>query len=602
MFAPAIAILVLLVDPGILRRPRDIVKNIFWLVLPLAFYLYLPLFGNNSPWYSNTWQGFLAQVSGGEAGDFLRLTPPQILDGITVVSRYLFDSFGYLGGILILIGVLFAFINRKHLHRTQVQVSQFENRKLLFLSLSTLTYSIWGTLYAGEPDRYLVLPFAFLIYWFAMGAGAVEHVIDHVIARSGATKQSPPELQITLLQSVRLVMVTMLALLIILPFSDRFRIADWSTFDRVYKQWDEIFTLPIPNGAALAGNWGQLNAMRYMQRVENRRPDLQFVGTLYDPEPQTQAAQNILPEGGTLFLAPGIPQPNGNYRYAQLGPLLEVREQRQMNAPAVQKNIAINSSLTLANYEITTALEPYAPTKSIAPTRTVRVALTWRANDVLKDFIVRVNLYDLDGRLIARKDEAPVRGLYSATQWQRGEYVSDVHNLQIPGGTPPGTYTLKMQTLDTQTKSATSDEILLTSIIVERATNLTRADVFIAHPVDIGISPRFRLWGYGGTDASFHAGDKITLSLLWYASDNSATAWMPNFFRLYIWNGAQGLTWTLYDLIPFYPRNEWQKGEVLKAYYDLQLPDNLSPGEYRLNFHYLDSSDQFTISEIQIVP
>ncbi len=60
--APAILLFVLQTDAGILRRPRELARNFFWLVLPLAFYLYLPIFGNNSPWYSNTLANFLSYV------------------------------------------------------------------------------------------------------------------------------------------------------------------------------------------------------------------------------------------------------------------------------------------------------------------------------------------------------------------------------------------------------------------------------------------------------------------------------------------------------------------------------------------------------------
>ncbi len=114
-----------------------------------------------------------------------------------------------------------------------------------------------------------------------------------------------------------------------LPFPDRFRIADWSTFDRVYKQWDEIFTLPIPQNATMVGNWGQLNAMRYLQRIENRRTDLQLVGTLYDPIPPDDVRE-MFAQGRAIFISPGLPPPMGEYRYAQLGPLLEVRDKPQM--------------------------------------------------------------------------------------------------------------------------------------------------------------------------------------------------------------------------------------------------------------------------------
>jgi len=573
--APAIVIFVLLDDANILRRPRDIACNLLAFALPLLLYLYLPIFGNNSPWYSNTLQGFIATISGGDAGDFIRSTPEQIAQGIAVVSRYLFDSLGYPGALLVIVGAV-----------SVIRNSKFEIRQFLFLGIATLIFSAWGTLYAGEPDRYLVLPFTFLIYWFAIGASVIEDF---------ATRVKPTLAQ----RAAQSALTIALALLVFLPFGDRFRIADWSTFDRVYKQWDEIFTLPIPQNATLVGNWGQLNAMRYMQRIEHRRPDLQFVGTLYDPTPQTDAARAAFADGRAIFLAPGIELPIGSYRYALLGPLLEVRGAPQMQTPASEKNIALNSSLALAAFGTTTALEPFAPTTNIAPARTVRVALTWRADGSVKDFLMRVRLHDPDGRVIAQKEEVPVRGLYPASQWQNGESVSDVHNFLIPAGSPPGKYALKMQTLDVGTKNPTSDEIALASLAIERATNLTRDQAFIAHSLDITLDPRVELWGYGGFEGTHRAGETIGISLVWHARENVGED-LPLRLALVDVSGKTVKEWQRAP-IAFYPTREWQKGEILKAYYDLQLPNDLPQGALSLTVG-LDASKITPIGKIQIVP
>ncbi len=586
LLAPAIAILILFDDPGIVRRPREIAKNLFWLTLPLLFYLYIPIFGSNTPGYANTLQGFINEISGGEAGDFIRNTPAQIWDGIVAVSQYLLDSFGALGLLLVVVGI----ITRAN------RISRLALGTWLFLGLATLPLTAWGILYGGEPDRYLVLPFAFLIYWFAIGVSTAQNYLLNLKSKIRTLNSiSSFILHPAFLQTIlALMLVTFLAL----PFADRFRIADWSGYDRQYKQWNEIFTLPIPHNAILVGNWPQLNAMRYMQRIENRRTDLQLVGTYYDPTPQTDAAHDAFAQNRVLYLAPGIALPNGAYRYGQLGPLLEVRDAPQMNAPIAQKNIALNSALTLANDAITTALEPYAPTTSIAPARTARVALTWRAENSVTNFLVRIKLYDPDQRVIAQKDEAPVRGFYPPSQWQRGEYVTDVHNLLIPAGAPPGAYQIKMQTLDAETKKSTSDEFMLTSLNIERATNLTRDQVFVSHSLDVALDDRIQLLGQGGLEGTHHAGETIHMNLTYLVHEDIG---MDMNLYLDLENSLNRIK--LWQVVPiaFYPSREWQKGEILKAYYDWQLPDSIAPGEYSLSGGYLISNLQ-QIGKIQIAP
>jgi hypothetical protein len=581
LLALPMALLVLLDDGstwltagfGIVRRARAWVRGALWLVLPLGLYLYMPIFGGGSPWYSNTLPGFIAQISGGDASEFMRTTPSQLAEGIAMVAQYLFDSFGYVGLGLIVIGA----------------VSTRAHRPALFLGFCTILFSMWGALYAGEPDRYLVLPFAFLIYWFAIGVGAVENWVPRLCLRMAHVPQVEGIVAVTF--------AGLLALVIAVPFGDRFRAADWSTFDRVYKQWDEIFTLPIPRDATLVGNWGQLNAMRYLQRVENRRIDLQAIGTLYDPTPQTDAARAAFADGRAMFLAPGVALPVGAYRYALLGPLLEVRDTPQRQAPASAKNIRMNAALTLADFGITTALEPFAPTPSIAPTRTARVALTWQPEDSVEDFIVRLRFYDPEARLVAQRDESPVRALYPASQWQRGEYVNDVHNLLIPGGAPPGNYRLTLTTLVDQVP--TSDEIDLAWLTIERATNLTREQVFIQRALDLALDERILLWGCSGCEGTYRSGEAIGVSLVWTAREDIGED-LTLHLALVDVSGRTRRTWQRAP-IAFYPTRVWRKGEVLKAYYDLELLRDLPMGEASLMVG-LHPQKMAPVGKIQIAP
>ncbi len=592
LLVPATLVLILLTDPGVFRRSRELLRDAFWLVLPLLLYLYIPLFGNTSPWYITTLQGLLGEISGGDAGAFVRASPADVLQGIALVSQYLSNSFGYAGAMLITIGA----------------VSQLPRRARpavlpLFLGLCTLAFSIWGTLYAGEPDRYLVLPFTFLIYWFGLGASTVQSVISRI--------RWPRLIQVAL-PATQVAFVLLLALFLILPFGDRLSASDWSTFDRVYKQWDEIFTLPLPRNAILVGNWGQLNAMRYMQRVEHRRPDLELVGTLYDPTPQTVAAENAFATGRALFLAPGISQPPGTYHYATLGPLLEVRNAPEKQRPG-QLRLAPDTPLTraliLAGWYVYAALEPHvwidgalSPQDSIwsiAPGRTMRATLYWKAGDGAQAFLVRLGLFDSEGRLVSQRDEPPVRGLEPASQWQSGEYLTDVHNFLIPPGSPPGRYDLRLQVIDASKKTplGTGEWFPLAAFDITRITDLSREQVFVQHPLDLNLNSHVALWGFGGLDGAHRAGEPFSVNLLWAAREMAGTDFTVKMALV----GAKGETvqeWTR-EPLAFYPPSEWQAGELLKAYYDLTLAPDLPPGDYAFSVGF-DQSAPVTIASIQI--
>ncbi len=586
---PAIILFILLDDPGILTRTRDLARALLAFTLPLLLYLYIPIVGSGTPWYTNTLEGFINQISGNEAGNYIRNTPFDLAQAIVLIIQYLHDSFDYIGPLLIIIGAV-SVVPRWNHWETPLD----DSRVTLFSGLAVLTYVGFATLVEGEHDRYFSLIFFLLIFWLAIGVGGVENFFER-------------QLKSTWMQaSARGALYAALLLMMMLPLGDRYRLADWSSFDRVYKQWDEIFSLPIPRNATLVGNWPQLNAMRYMQRVENRRADLRFVGAAYDPTPQIEAARDAFADHRSIFLAPGIDPLTGSFRYALLGSLLEVRDAPRMQPPdsiPIPKNIAINPSLTLVGLGVSNALEPYKQTESIAPGRTVRVALDWRAEGSVKDFLVRIRLYDPEARLISQKDEAPVRGLYPASQWQRGEYVNDVHNFLIPAGTPPGEYKLEMAPLDAETKSQSAGEIDLASLTVERATNLSRDQIFVQHSLDIRLDHRLSLWGYGGFEGTHRAGETIVFNLLWAVGENIGEEVMGD-FALIDRSGNIVKEWQRTP-IAYYPTREWQKGELLKAYYDLQLPNNLQPDELSLAIALISKEKPTSltpIARIQVVP
>ncbi|MGE5262866.1 MAG: DUF2723 domain-containing protein, partial [Acidobacteriota bacterium] len=405
LLAPSIALYILLVDLDIVRRPRDLARNGFWVALPLLFYLYLPLRGNSVPWYDNSLSGFIGQVSAGDAGDYIRGNLFDVVQATIELLAFFADSFGFLGLVLIMMAALRGLPQCK---RSLSSAVLGDSQTLLFLGLSTLIYTGLAGLFGDERDRYFILPFFFLLLWFALGAAFLEEQIETRVTLHWAR------------QGLHAALLSGLALLVILPFGDHYRQADWSTFYREYKQWDEIFTLPIPHGANLVGNWRELNGMRYMQRIENRRSDLQLVGTMYDSDPQTRAAQDLAGSDGALYLAPGLALPQGSYRYALLGPLLQVRSTPEMlppNSVPVVMNIALTPSLSLIGTGISVALEPYARhgTATLAAGRTARVALYWHAERAMRDWLVRIRLYDPERRLIAQISEPPVRDLYRAS-------------------------------------------------------------------------------------------------------------------------------------------------------------------------------------------
>lgn len=577
LFLPGIVAFVLIEDMKILTRPRELLRIGIWFLIPLLIYLYVPIRGSVSEWYNNSLESFFTEVGGTDAGDFLRTSPIELIQAAATLFNSFYSSFTLIGAIVMLVGVISVL---PRLNRWQTPIG--DRKAALMFGFGTIVFVGIGLLYGGEPDRYLSLPFFFIVFWFGIGAAFLE---NFAAARLAPRARSLAQIGVAIL----------IALPIVFSFRDNFKYADWSSFDRVYKQWDEIFTLPVPKNATIVGNWGQLNAMRYMQFVENRRRDIRPIGTLYDVTPQTSAAREAFEQNRTIFLAPGIAQPDGAYRYALLGPMLEVRNSMQTQPLLESNSITINPSLTLAGYAITTALEPYAPTQVITPTRTVRVWLDWRIDGAAPDFRVRIRLYDPEARVIAQTDEPPVRGLYPASQWTRGEYVRDLHNFLIPGGTPPGTYKI--------TASVFDKEINLGSVTVDRITTLTPDQIFVAHKVDVALDDRIAILGYGGFEGARRAGDKITTYIVWYAKEDvNIDLGSVITFDLHDGNVAYQKFWN-FTAQSYYPTSLWRKGEIIKAYYDVEIPKDAPEGTLAISIGYqLSDRYQPDLAVIQIAP
>ncbi len=265
--------------------------------------------------------------------------------------------------------------------------------------------------------------------------------------------------------------------------------------------------------------------------------------------------------------------------------------------------------MILAGWYVYTALEPHGWIngtlasedwiRSIAPGRTARVTLYWKAGDGAQDFLVRLGLTDSDGRIISQKDEPPVRGLEPGSQWQSGEYLSDVHNFLIPPGTPPGRYGLSLQVIDASSKIplGLGEWFPVAAFDVTRATDISRDQVFVQQPLDLNLDSQVALWGFGGLDGTHHAGDQLSINLLWAALNNVGSDFTLK-IALIGANGETAQEWTR-EPLTYYTPSEWQRGELLKAYYDLPLSPNLSPGTYAFAVS-LDQLPSFTIANVQI--
>jgi hypothetical protein len=75
----------------------------------------------------------------------------------------------------------------------------------------------------------------------------------------------------------------------------------------------------------------------------------------------------------------------------------------------------------------------------------IHLTLFWKAlQEMEKDYTVFTHLVDEEGKIWGQKDNPPADGLYSTTQWEKGEVVRDQYDLTISPDASPGEYWIEV--------------------------------------------------------------------------------------------------------------------------------------------------------------
>ena len=83
------------------------------------------------------------------------------------------------------------------------------------------------------------------------------------------------------------------------------------------------------------------------------------------------------------------------------------------------------------------------PQNAVRPGDSLPLMLFWQAQArMTEDYQVFVHLMGPDGQSIAQGDKSPLDGDWPTSAWEPGQTFADRYTLAIPGGTPPGRYTL----------------------------------------------------------------------------------------------------------------------------------------------------------------
>jgi hypothetical protein len=234
------------------------------------------------------------------------------------------------------------------------------------------------------------------------------------------------------------------------------------------------------------------------------------------------------------------------------------------------------------------------PQRSVMPGDELPITLYWRARAPLtEDFSVFIRLFDLDGKIIARWDAFPGRGLYPTRVWQIGEIIKDEYRLPIPLDARAGVGRIeaglfRRVPLETLTARDPHGNTITPTIARFKIAGQAKIQP-IENPVVFKFGDRIELVGYSLVQ-NIAPGSTLPVKLYWRALKPIAEDYTV-FVHFVDTNGniiAQKDNQPQHNT---YPTSFWDVGETIADEYALEIPPDVAPGNYRLMIGMYRTSD-----------
>ena len=251
---------IFVVDPKLIRQPRQWLKPIGFFALGLLPLLYLPLRGATGGTFADGESAaflaqsdqFLAYATGrGFEGDFfyfINTRPDLFLDRVQLLPTLFDFQFNWLVFILFLIGAARVIKN---------------DWKLAVLLLGGITLHTFVTLAYRAPQTVEYLIPAYVLLAIVVGYGL------------GRFRIQEPGARRTLARSGFWILNSLAVLAIALLFISHFSSLSWLQQKEDTRAYTENLLDAAPPNAILLSNWHWANPMWYLQQVEGRRTDVE---------------------------------------------------------------------------------------------------------------------------------------------------------------------------------------------------------------------------------------------------------------------------------------------------------------------------------------
>jgi hypothetical protein len=213
-----------------------------------------------------------------------------------------------------------------------------------------------------------------------------------------------------------------------------------------------------------------------------------------------------------------------------------------------------------------------------------------------------VRLVDADGYVWAQDSVRPYPGYEDAFR-TRGAVVEGKATLALPVGMPPGQYVLKMGYEDIERGRPIGEFVLPSDgddVVVKVPSvfpALAEIQTFI--PIDFVLRDELSLRGYELSSERFTPGESVWLTLYWQALTDVSHDFVIS-LQLLDQAGSEVAYWLGRPVRSSYSTDQWQSQQMVQDPWRLDLPTEISPGEYRLQVSLFDAETQTEVGEANL--
>jgi 4-amino-4-deoxy-L-arabinose transferase-like glycosyltransferase len=254
-------------------------------------------------------------------------------------------------------------------------------------------------------------------------------------------------------------------------------------------------------------------------------------------------------------------------------------------SPAIPQSANFNNTVSLLGYDIAAT-----PAGESMP-----VTLYWQINTVPgANYLPFVHLEDQWGHRWSQTETFA----YPVAQWQPGEIIVQRVDLPVTTGAPPGDYQIRvgffnpdsgdrLPLLDKNGRYA-GNTILIENAPVQVGTPPTPLP---QPPISINeeIQPGLELIGYQWGNNNLTTGENLNIALWWLATKQQPR--LTTRLELYKRDNTGRILGQTKPNHGTYPFESWETPQFLIDNITMPIPDSVEDGEYRIQLHMFDGSD-----------